>query len=111
MGDRGLMKWAAFMMPEHNTMLKNWKREDDYEDRILLSDEQLEELSNSLNEAISCGKQVWLKHYVEKFKFYQKVHCQIICCDPIYQTIQINVLDNGVTQIVSLKDIMHIELI
>lgn len=111
MGDRGLMKWAAFMMPEHNTMLKNWKREDDYEDRIVLSDEQLEELSNCMNQAVSGGKQVWLKHYVEKFKFYQKVHCQFVSYNPVHQTIRINVLDNGITQTINLADIVHIELI
>ena len=99
------------MMPEHNTMLKDWKREDDYEDRIHLSDEQLEELSDCLNEAISSGKQVWLKHYVEKFKLHQKINCQIVSCDPIFQSIRINVLDNGVTQVIFLTDIIHIEII
>ena len=111
MEDRGLMKWAAFMMPEHNAMLKNWKKEDDYEDRIFLSDEQLNELSECLNQAISSGKQVWLRYYVEKFKFYQKIHCRIASCNPIRQTIQINVLDNGVTQVVAMTDVIHIEII
>ncbi|MDF2536868.1 MAG: YolD-like family protein [Bacillales bacterium] len=109
MEDRGLMKWAAFMMPEHNTMLRNWKKEDEYEERIFLSDEQMEELSDCLIAAISSGKQVWLKHYVEKFKFYQKIQCRIVSCDPIFQIIRMNVLENGDAQVILMKDIIHIE--
>ncbi|KAA0965810.1 YolD-like family protein [Sporosarcina sp. ANT_H38] len=42
--DRGNIKWTAMMLPEHITELKSWKDEDDYIERPLFDEWELESI-------------------------------------------------------------------
>jgi hypothetical protein len=61
--DRGRIKWTSMMLPEHVKMLRDWAKEDSYEQRKELDEQQLEELNMTIREAMETGADVTITHY------------------------------------------------
>lgn len=63
MQDRGTKKWTSLMLPEHVEMIKQLWAEDDFEQRPILSDQQLEENEFLLQEALENDSIVQIKYF------------------------------------------------
>lgn len=111
MGDRGLMKWSAFMMPEHHSMLKKWKIEALHEDRVLLSEEQQLDLNQKMMEAIGTQKQLLLKYYDERNRINRFIHCQIVKWDAFHGAFQIRSVEDAIPKKIAAQDIVDIRFI
>ncbi|MGR3764923.1 YolD-like family protein [Rossellomorea sp. NS-SX7] len=62
--DRGRIKWTSMMLPEHVKLLRDWAKEDTYEKRKELDEQELEVLNEVVAEAMEFGKAVSITHYV-----------------------------------------------
>ncbi|WP_419881279.1 YolD-like family protein [Peribacillus sp. B-H-3] len=61
--DRGKIKWTSMMLPEHVKMLREWEKEDTYEEQAALDEQQLEEMNMVMGEAMETGRTVTITHY------------------------------------------------
>lgn len=61
--DRGRIKWVSMMLPEHIKMLRDWVKEDQYEERKEIDEQQLELMNMTLSEAIEFDQFVTITHY------------------------------------------------
>ncbi len=110
MKDRGLIKWFGFMTPEHNSILKNWQLEEMYEDRILLSEEQIEEIEQNLNQSLSRKTPVNIRYYDGATHQYRILFCRVHACDYIQQSLRVCDLLRGGTQKIAMNDIVKVDL-
>lgn len=60
--DRGKIKWTAMMLPEHIAQLREWQKEDDFQQRQQPDEQQLEEWDFRFQEALSMNLPVTI-HY------------------------------------------------
>lgn len=63
MQDRGTKKWTSLMLPEHQEMIQKLWAEDEYKEKPVLSEQQLEENEFILQEAIRDGSEIQIKYY------------------------------------------------
>lgn len=61
--DRGRIKWTAMMLPEHVKLLRDWVKEDQYEQKKSIDEQQLEWMNEILMEAVECNQLVAITHY------------------------------------------------
>ncbi|MDQ0976060.1 hypothetical protein QFZ31_005938 [Neobacillus niacini] len=61
--DRGRIKWVSMMLPEHIKLLRDWVKEDQYEERKEIDEQQLELMNMTLSEAIEFDQFVTITHY------------------------------------------------
>lgn len=61
--DRGRIKWTAMMLPEHVKLLRDWVKEDQYEQKKMIDEQQLERMNEILMEAVEFGQLVAITHY------------------------------------------------
>lgn len=61
--DRGRIKWTSMMLPEHVKMLRDWTREDEDEKEKLLDEQQLEQLNETIMEAMEFNRPVTITYY------------------------------------------------
>ncbi|MGZ4159766.1 MAG: YolD-like family protein [Neobacillus sp.] len=61
--DRGRIKWTSMMLPEHVKLLRDWVKEDRYEEKKEMDEQQLELMNDTLSEAIEFDQFVAITHY------------------------------------------------
>ncbi|RHW41162.1 YolD-like family protein [Neobacillus notoginsengisoli] len=61
--DRGRIKWTSMMLPEHVKMLRDWVKEDSYEQKKELDEQQLEMMNETLMEAMEFNQAVAITYY------------------------------------------------
>ncbi|MED1468138.1 YolD-like family protein [Bacillus salipaludis] len=61
--DRGRIKWTSMMLPEHVKLLRDWVKEDGYENRKEMDEQQLELMNEILLEAIEFDQFVTVTYY------------------------------------------------
>lgn len=61
--DRGRIKWTSMMLPEHVKLLRDWVKEDGYEQKREMDEQQLELMNETLSEAIEFDQLVTITHY------------------------------------------------
>lgn len=61
--DRGRIKWTSMMLPEHVKMLRDWVKEDTYEQKKEMDEQQFELMNNVLLEAMEFNQHVTITHY------------------------------------------------
>jgi hypothetical protein len=64
--DRGRMKWTSMMLPEHVKLLRDWVKEDRYEQRRDLDEQQLETMNMTISDAMEYDQLVTITHYCSK---------------------------------------------
>lgn len=65
MQDRGTKKWTSLMLPEHVEMIKQLWAEDEFKEKPILSEQQLEENEFILQEALRDDSTIQVKYYNE----------------------------------------------
>ncbi|MEH7377440.1 YolD-like family protein [Neobacillus drentensis] len=61
--DRGRIKWTSMMLPEHVKLLRDWVKEDRYEQKREMDEQYLELMNGILSEAIEYDQYVTITHY------------------------------------------------
>lgn len=61
--DRGKIKWTSMMLPEHVKMLRDWVKEDRYEQKKEMDEQQLELMNETISEAIEFNQFVTITYY------------------------------------------------
>ncbi|WP_042458092.1 YolD-like family protein [Neobacillus dielmonensis] len=61
--DRGRIKWTSMMLPEHVKMLRDWVKEDQYEQPKEMDEQQLELMNETLSEAIEFDQTVTITYF------------------------------------------------
>ncbi|MGJ7921261.1 YolD-like family protein [Neobacillus sp. LXY-4] len=61
--DRGRIKWTSMMLPEHVKMLRDWVKEDTYEYKKQLDEQQLEQMNETISGAMEFDQLVTISHY------------------------------------------------
>jgi hypothetical protein len=64
--DRGRIKWTSMMLPEHVKLLRDWVKEDGYEQKREMDEQQLELMNETLSEAIEFDQFVTITHYRDR---------------------------------------------
>ena len=64
--DRGNIKWTSLMLPEHVGMLREWAKEDTYEQRAVLDEQQLEDMDRIIGEMMEDRHLASIMHYENK---------------------------------------------
>src|SRR4051812_20989828 len=85
--DRGRIKWVSMMLPEHINLLRDWVKEDQYEEQKEMDEHQLEVMNATLSEAIEFDKFVTITHY--RNRNYEIVIGKIHYWDEIAQKLHI----------------------
>ncbi|MED3561723.1 hypothetical protein BIV60_16600 [Bacillus sp. MUM 116] len=85
--DRGRIKWTSMMLPEHVKLLRDWVKEDGYENRKEMDEQQLELMNEILLEAIEFDQFVTITHY--RNRNYEIVIGKIHYWDEITQKLHI----------------------
>ncbi|KAB8137982.1 YolD-like family protein [Gracilibacillus oryzae] len=85
--DRGSIKWASLMLPEHVKILREMWQEDHIEEKKEIDDQQLEENARILVEAYAQRKKVTITYYQQRQ--YKTDHVSIIRIDRYSQTIRV----------------------
>jgi hypothetical protein len=85
--DRGRIKWTSMMLPEHVKLLRDWVKEDHYEGRREMDEQQLELLNETLAEAIEFDRFVTITHY--RYHNYEIVIGKIHYWDELTQKLHI----------------------
>lgn len=61
--DRGRIKWTSMMLPEHVKLLRDWVKEDQYEQKKIIDEQQLEWMNEILMEAVELDQAVAVTYY------------------------------------------------
>lgn len=64
--DRGRIKWTSMMLPEHVKMLRDWAQEDEYEKERQLDEQQLEQLNETILEAMEYNRPLSITYYRQR---------------------------------------------
>ena len=103
--DRGKMKWVSMMLPEHVQMLREWADEDLNEERVVLDEQQIEEINHIIAEAMEHQILVAISYYNQKR--YHVMIGHIHYYDEWKQ--QLNVIDRfDEAQYIKFADIMDV---
>lgn len=109
--DRGLIKWGAFVMPEHANRLNRWKEEDTYEERIELLGDEIEEMNFALSEATETGAEIEIKYYVNRLKRHEKVKCTVIKYYAERHTLSVREIESLDLLNIRMMDIASVQII
>jgi hypothetical protein len=85
--DRGRIKWTSMMLPEHVKLLRDWAKEDTYENKTEPDEQQLEVMNEVIAEAMEFGKSVEITYY--KGRRYRLVIGMIHYWDEIAQKLHV----------------------
>jgi hypothetical protein len=85
--DRGRIKWTSMMLPEHVKMLRDWVKEDTYEQRKQLDEQQLELMNETISGAMEFDQSVVITHF--HGNQYELVVGKIHYWDALEQKLQI----------------------
>ncbi|WP_066369673.1 YolD-like family protein [Neobacillus fumarioli] len=61
--DRGRIKWTAMMLPEHVKCLRDWVKEDQYEQPKEMDEQQLELMNKTVTQAMESGQDITITYY------------------------------------------------
>ncbi|SER37527.1 YolD-like protein [Gracilibacillus ureilyticus] len=89
--DRGSIKWASLMLPEHVKILRDMWQEDETEAKKEIDEQQLEENAQILAESFFLKKKVAITYYNQNH--YKTDHVAIIRIDRYNQTIRVENAD------------------
>jgi hypothetical protein len=85
--DRGRIKWTSMMLPEHVKMLRDWVKEDQYEQKREMDEQQLVLMNEVLSEAFEFNQCVTITHYQKRN--YEIVIGKINCWDELTQRLHV----------------------
>jgi cell division inhibitor SulA len=85
--DRGKIKWTSMMLPEHVKLLREWVKEDGYEQKREMDEQQLELMNEVLSEAVEFDQFVTITHY--RNRNYEIVIGKIHYWDELQQRLHI----------------------
>lgn len=85
--DRGRIKWTSMMLPEHVKLLRDWVKEDTYDQKREIDEQKLESMNEIISEAMEFGKTVAITHY--RHKNYELVMGSIHFWDEINQKLHV----------------------
>ncbi|SHN18855.1 YolD-like family protein [Gracilibacillus kekensis] len=106
--DRGKIKWASLMLPEHVTMLQELFEEERPVEKPILSEDYLLEMEYSLQKAIRVKQKIKIEyHSAGKLKaFFGKI-------DKIKnnQTSVIRLYNEQEHRVIQLKDVVAVEIL
>ncbi|WP_337019877.1 YolD-like family protein [Oceanobacillus massiliensis] len=88
MHDRGNIKWAAMMLPEHNELLKDFWKQQEYKEKPTLDEQQAGEINMKLQLAIHNDLTVRLTYFAAHD--YKEITGKISKIDSIHGLITIN---------------------
>ncbi|MDV6377173.1 YolD-like family protein [Sporosarcina sp. GW1-11] len=72
--DRGSIKWTSLMLPEHLERLREWQQADDYIERPVLTDWELQAMQETLDVASRRRCEVYLKTWHDgEVRYHQGV--------------------------------------
>ncbi|MEH7073932.1 YolD-like family protein [Neobacillus drentensis] len=85
--DRGRIKWTSMMLPEHVKLLRDWVKEDRYEQKREMDEQQLQMMNEVLSEAIEYDQYVTITHY--RMRNYEIVIGKIHYWDELTQRLHV----------------------
>lgn len=106
--DRGIIKWNSLMLPEHVKMLKTWTKEDQFESRHQLDEQQLELFNSIAQEVIVTGKAVRITYF--KNHRYEDIEGKMEMYPNLGGDLQITGME-GETIRIPIKDIREMRII
>lgn len=105
--DRGKIKWTSMMLPEHVKLLRDWVKEDGYEQKREMDEQQLELMNEILSEAVEFDQFVTITHY--RNRNYEIVIGKIHYWDELQQ--RLHIVDRfGEVHRIPVRDIADIRL-
>lgn len=86
--DRGRIKWAPFLIPEHKTRIAKLYEAEENVRKPVLDEQKLEELQEKISEAIEFGSSLVVSFY--KNRRFESVTGKIKAIDQISSILQLN---------------------
>lgn len=104
--DRGAIKWTAMMLPEHVRLLRDWVKEDGYEEKPLLDEQKLEELHQLIDRSFHEKSDVMFTYY--EHHTFQAVKGRVLDIDFVQRKIHIEAA-GGEKKVIKLEDLIDIQ--
>lgn len=106
--DRGRIKWTSLMLPEHVKMLREWAKEEQWEERGELDEQWLEELDGIVQFALAGKKKIAIR-------YFQDCHSRTVTgviqkMDPVERVLKI-IDEHEQPRAIPVHAIEHIELL
>ncbi|MCD7033267.1 YolD-like family protein [Metabacillus sp. GX 13764] len=104
--DRGNIKWTSMMLPEHVKLLREWAKEEEFQPRPELDEQELEILDEAIGMAMEENREVHITvHQNNRLtKYSGKIHY----ADALTHSIRI-IDTEGKRQTIKLDSIIKIE--
>ncbi|WP_176449287.1 YolD-like family protein [Lentibacillus sp. CBA3610] len=103
--DRGTKKWTAMMMPEHEEMLQQMWREQEYKKKPILDEQKQFELNTKLQLALQNDLTVEVEYYDYGAHDFQKIKGKLLLADTLTNALK---FDNEENLSVPLEDVMEV---
>ncbi|WP_243290152.1 YolD-like family protein [Bacillus sp. FJAT-47783] len=105
--DRGTIKWTAMMLPEHVKILRDWMKEDGYEEKPELDEQKLEQFNELIYQSLKQRCELQFTYYAERT--FHSVRGRVVNITPIHRTIRIEQKEKGERElkIDSIVDIVY----
>jgi len=103
--DRGTKKWTAMMMPEHEEMLQQMWREQEYKKKPILDEQKQFELNTKLQLALQNDLTVEVEYYDHGIHDFQKIKGKLLMVDTLANALK---FDNEENTSVPLDDVMEV---
>lgn len=107
--DRGRIKWTSLMLPEHVKMLRDWAKEDLWEKPKELDEQKLEEMDETIRQAVELNRQVAISYYNDNDRQNETVTGKIRSYDIVTNELQM-ISENGEVYEIPLQQINDIDL-
>lgn len=99
--DRGRIKWTAMMLPEHVKLLRDWVKEDMYEQKRNIDEQQLESMNEILSEAIKFDQWLTITHFrkqnyeivIGKIHYWDEISHKLHVLDRFEELHKIDIVD------------------
>src|SRR5699024_4328863 len=103
--DRGTKKWTAMMMPEHEEMLQQMWKEQEYKQKPILDEQEQFELNTRLQLALQNDLTVEVEYYDHNSHDSRKIKGKLLLADTLANTLK---FDNGENTAVSFDDVLEV---
>jgi hypothetical protein len=85
--DRGNIKWTSMMLPEHVKLLRDWAKEDEFETKPELDEQQFDQMNEVIGEAMTYGTELSITYFDQTS--HHTIKGTIHYVDEVYQKLRV----------------------
>jgi hypothetical protein len=105
--DRGNIKWTAMMLPEHVKLLRDWAKEDEFETKPELDEQQLDQMNEVIEEAMTYGEELFITYFDQAY--HNTIRGTIHSVDEVGQKLRVSFGEESVLLTIPFHTITRVD--